>query len=264
MAKNLPAMWETWVRSLGQEDHLEEKTATHSSILAWRIPWTEEPGGLQSMGLQSVGHNWATNTFIFFLVNYETWGWFWESLSPNMQLVSDGKGSPGNCALKHCSLSDSRQTVYTHALYIKKSKEGIHLKMEGFPPFSGFTTSSSLGIPLCFFLVYLSRHFLNKYKHMHTLYMCGTSGKESSGQCTRNRRCKVQSLNWEDALEEKMAPYSSILAWKIPRAEEPGRLQSMVPQRVGHDWAHTRFIIINEIMLYSPFWNSLLSLLFHE
>ena len=53
---------------------------------------------------------------------------------------------------------------YTHALYIKKSKEDIHLKMEGFPPFSGFTTSSSLGDPLCFFLVYLSRHFLHKYK----------------------------------------------------------------------------------------------------
>ena len=156
---------------------------------------------------------------------------------------------------------------YTHALYIKKSKEDIHLKMEGFPPFSGFTTSSSLWDPLCFFLVYLSRHFLHKYKHIHTLYMRGTSGKESTGQCTRNRRCKVQSLNLEDPLEEKMAPYSSILAWKIPGAEEPGRLQSMGPQRVGHDWAHTHLIIlliINEIVLYSPFWNSLLSLLFHE
>ena len=51
--KNLPAMQETWVWSLGQEDPLEEEMATCSSILAWRIPWTEEPGGLQSMGLQS-------------------------------------------------------------------------------------------------------------------------------------------------------------------------------------------------------------------
>ena len=55
----LPAMWETWVRSLGQEDPLEKEMATHSSILAWRIPWTEEPGGLQSTGLQRVGHDWA-------------------------------------------------------------------------------------------------------------------------------------------------------------------------------------------------------------
>ena len=54
--------------------------------------------------------------------------------------------------------------------------------------------------------------------------MCGTSGIESASQCTRNRRCKVQSLSWEDPPEEKMAPYSSILAWKIPRAEEPGGL----------------------------------------
>ena len=55
--KCLPAMQETWVRSLGQEDLLEKEMATHSSIFAWRIPWTEEPGGLQSMGLQRVGHD---------------------------------------------------------------------------------------------------------------------------------------------------------------------------------------------------------------
>ena len=55
--KNPPAMQETWVRSLGWEDPLEKGMATHSSILAWRIPWTEEPGRLQLMGLQRVGHN---------------------------------------------------------------------------------------------------------------------------------------------------------------------------------------------------------------
>ena len=53
MVKNLPAIWETQVRSLGQEDLLEEGMATHSSILAWRIPWTEEPVRLQSVGSQS-------------------------------------------------------------------------------------------------------------------------------------------------------------------------------------------------------------------
>ena len=52
--KNLPAMQKTQVRSLGREDPLEEGTATHSSVLAWRIPWTEEPGGLQSLGSQRV------------------------------------------------------------------------------------------------------------------------------------------------------------------------------------------------------------------
>ena len=56
--KNLPAMWETQVRSLSQGDPLEKEMATHSSILAWRIPWTEKPGGLQSKGPQRVGHDW--------------------------------------------------------------------------------------------------------------------------------------------------------------------------------------------------------------
>ena len=55
--KRLPAMWETGVRSLGWEDPLEKEMATHSNILAWEIPWTEEPGRLQSMGSQRVGHN---------------------------------------------------------------------------------------------------------------------------------------------------------------------------------------------------------------
>ena len=56
-AKNLPAKQETWVWSLGWEDPLEKRIATHSSILVWRIPWTEEPGGLQFMGSQRVGHD---------------------------------------------------------------------------------------------------------------------------------------------------------------------------------------------------------------
>ena len=57
MIKNLPAKQEMHVLSLGQEDPLEKEIATHSSILAWEIPWTEKPGGLQSMGLQRVGHD---------------------------------------------------------------------------------------------------------------------------------------------------------------------------------------------------------------
>ena len=57
MVKNLPAMQETWVQSLSQEDLLEKGMATYSSILAWRIPWTEEPGRLLSFGSQRVGHN---------------------------------------------------------------------------------------------------------------------------------------------------------------------------------------------------------------
>ena len=67
MVKNLPAIGETRVQSLGWEDPLEKGMATYSSISAWRIPWTVEPGSLQSMGSQRVGHDWETNTL----------GWFW-------------------------------------------------------------------------------------------------------------------------------------------------------------------------------------------
>ena len=63
--KRLPEMWETRVQSLGREDALEKEVATHSSTLAWRIPWREEPGRLQSMGSQRVGHDWATSLHFF-------------------------------------------------------------------------------------------------------------------------------------------------------------------------------------------------------
>ena len=57
MVKSLPTMWETWVQSLGREDSLEKDMAPHSSTLAWRIPWMEEPGGLKFIGSQRVGHD---------------------------------------------------------------------------------------------------------------------------------------------------------------------------------------------------------------
>ena len=71
-ASNMPSQlrgggiwsWQWWIQSLGHDDPLEKGTATHSSILVWRIPWTEEPGRLESVGLQRVGHDWATNTHI--------------------------------------------------------------------------------------------------------------------------------------------------------------------------------------------------------
>ena len=76
VVKNPTVIHETWVRSLGGEDPLEKEMVTHSSILAWRIPWTEEPGGLQSIGSQRVGHDWVhthTHTHIrhnLFYVNF--------------------------------------------------------------------------------------------------------------------------------------------------------------------------------------------------
>ena len=66
MLKRLPAMQETWVRSLGWEDPLEKEMATHSSILTWKIPWMEKPGRLQSMELQRVGHDWVASLSFFY------------------------------------------------------------------------------------------------------------------------------------------------------------------------------------------------------
>ena len=67
--KRLPTTWETWVRSLGREDPLEKEMATHSSTLAWKIPWMEEPGKLKPMGSQRVGHNRATSFMHLFKKN---------------------------------------------------------------------------------------------------------------------------------------------------------------------------------------------------
>ena len=84
MVKNLPAVQEIWVWSLGWKDPLEKGMGTHSSILSWRVPWTEEPGELRPVGSQRIGHNWATNTHNAFIVcpvfrsqsdiSHYTWG----------------------------------------------------------------------------------------------------------------------------------------------------------------------------------------------
>ena len=71
-------MWDIWVQSLGQKDLLEKEIAPHSSILAWRVPWTEEPGRLQSIEFQRVGHDWVTNTFTFF--SSQSTLFFWTTL----------------------------------------------------------------------------------------------------------------------------------------------------------------------------------------
>ena len=75
MVKKLPASWGTWVLSLGEEDPLEKGMATHTSILARRIPWTEKPGGLQSTGLQRVRHNQVTITFMCTVTLLYSRGW---------------------------------------------------------------------------------------------------------------------------------------------------------------------------------------------
>ena len=75
VVKHLPTMQETQVQSLGQEDPLEREMATHSSILAWKTPWTEKPGGLQSMGSPRVRHDWATSLSSHQQIPTKEWEW---------------------------------------------------------------------------------------------------------------------------------------------------------------------------------------------
>ena len=109
MLKNLPAMWETQVWSLGWEHPLEKGMATHSSILAWTIPWTEEPTRLQSMGLQRVKHDWATEhacvvLFILFIL-------FWNIPRGQQQSLDACSTRPrvySQCT--NCNLTEQKMT----------------------------------------------------------------------------------------------------------------------------------------------------------
>ena len=91
-------MRETWVPSLGREDPLEKEMAIHSSTIAWKIPWTEEPGRLQSMGSQRVGHDWATSlsfpfTFAFVRLGFH-WAWSCHLVAIRYYCTSKNTGSP--------------------------------------------------------------------------------------------------------------------------------------------------------------------------
>ena len=87
MVKNTYAKWETGIRSLGPEDPLEKGMATRFSLLVWRIPWSEESGELQSMGLQRVGHDCATNTFSF--IPFSRWNYQTQIVLKGIWVKSD-------------------------------------------------------------------------------------------------------------------------------------------------------------------------------
>ena len=137
---------------------LEKEMATHSCVLAWRIPGTGEPGGLPSMGSHSVGHD--------------------------------------------------RSALASTAIYIGHTNEATCLCAALYLVFEDIllltTSKLSAGLPLWL------------------------SGKQSTCQC---RRHEFKSLSWDDPLEKEMATHSSILAWAIPRSEEPGGLQSKASRR---------------------------------
>ena len=116
--KKPSAMWKPWVRSLGGEDPLEEGKATHSSILAWRNPWTEEPGGLQSIGSQRVGHDWATKHST---VNSRAAILKWVSLEPwgPLHLSSNNWKRDGAAVLYFQQKQNKDGQVYILYIYVK-------------------------------------------------------------------------------------------------------------------------------------------------
>ena len=116
-------MWETWVQSLTWEDPLEKKMATHPSILAWRIPWTEEPVGLQSMGLQKGGHNlaikMATPTMTRMLTLYKHGSCFVQDQILQLFLCAHFRVWPRTGSLSDMMLVDSDLGV--------KSRDRVHV-----------------------------------------------------------------------------------------------------------------------------------------
>ena len=102
-------MQKTWVQSLGQEDSLEKEMANHFSTLAWKIPWTEDPGGLQSMGSLRVGHNWATSLSLFTFMH---WRRKWQPTPVFLPGESQGRGSLVGCRLWGRTESDTTEATY--------------------------------------------------------------------------------------------------------------------------------------------------------
>ena len=102
-------MWETWVRPLVQEDPLEKEMAIHSSTLAWEIPWKEEPGRLQSMGLRRVGHNLATSLSLFTFLH---WRRKWQPTPAFLPGESQGRGSLIGCRLWGRTESDTTEVTW--------------------------------------------------------------------------------------------------------------------------------------------------------
>ena len=160
--------------------------ATHSSILAWKIPWTEKPDRLQSKGLQRVGHDWSD------LACMCAYPYPLTHLRPK-------SGFPGRSASKECA------------------KSACNAGDPGSIPGLGRSHREGIGYPLQYSWASL---VVQSVKNPPTM-----------------RETWVWSLGWEDPPEEAMTSNSSILTWRIPWTEEPGRLQLMGLQRVGYDWA---------------------------
>ena len=208
--------------------HVSEKAmATHSSTLAWKIPWTEEPGGLQSMGSLGVGHDWATSLSLFTFMNWR------RKLQPTPVFLpgeSQGQGSLVGCRLPSMGLhrvghdwhdlaaANMSQWASQVALVVQNLPASTgDIRDDGSIPGSGRSLWRRDGYPLQYSWASLLAQLVKNPPAMQETW--------------------VRSLGWEDPPKEEMATHSSIFAWKIPWTETPGGLQSMRPQKVRHNWA---------------------------
>ena len=150
--------------------------APHSSTLAWKIPWTEEPGRLQSMGSLTVRHDWATSLSLFTFMHW------WRKCNPLQCFCLENPRDGGACWAAVYGVTQSRTRL-----------KQLSSSSSIYPPQYSWTSLVAQMV-----------------KNLPAM-----------------RETWVRSLVWEDPLEKGMATHSSILAWRIPWTEEPGRLQSM-------------------------------------
>ena len=165
--KGLPAMRETWVQSLGLEVPLEKEMATHSSMLVWRIPWTEEPGGLQSTGLQRVWHNWART-------------WKWKLLSRVWLFATPWTYSPWNSPehLPNLGMEPRSPTLQGDYFYLRHKESPRILEWVAYRFFGGSSQprnpTAVSGIAGRFFINWAIREvhpYIYPYKNMNKRLM---------------------------------------------------------------------------------------------
>ena len=192
---------------------LEKEMATHSSVLAWRIPGTGEPGGLPSMGSHRVGHDWSDLVVVVWVYQDELY------FQLDLEDVKVGRksGDHSRGEAPHNELRHSKVNWFAQVHVSNSDAVRVRASISCFP-INNLSTQ------------------IENYKY-HIIPMWASLMVQTVKNPPAMRETWVGSLGLEDPLEEGMATYSSIPAWRVPRTEEPGGLQSMESQRVGHDWA---------------------------
>ena len=211
--------------------------APHSSTLAWKIPWMEEPGGLQSMGSLGVGHNWETSLSLFTFMH---WRRRWQLTPVFLPGESQGWGSLVGCRFQGRTELDMTEVAAAKSrhkqLLVREVRE---TKIKQRP-----SSFSPIYITMWWVLWLVLQELTEKAMapHSSTLawkipWMEEPGGLQSMGPLSRTRLSDFTFTFHFHALEKEMATHSSVLAWRIPGMEQPGGLASMGSHRVGHEWS---------------------------